>query len=190
MATIPQERITITPAFFYCMIDCYGLFRAFSMHNQRAEVQIHALVIVCIVMSCTYVYALEKEDKLSIVKTIVHHSSCFGCPKVAFLDLGGGLMKGCSVKLDMRDLSCALNKDLGIEVFPKPTQVHCKHSQVEGVIRTLQVMFKAKEVVEQKQSILSWETTFGVLSNCINNLPLARTSESGGRVARAEFDDS
>jgi hypothetical protein len=180
MAMIPRERLTITPPFYFTQADCYGPLRALSLHNQRSELSIHALVFTCIVTSCTFVYALEVEDTTSIVKAILRHSMRFGIPKVLFLDLGAILIKGSSVKLDMRDLQSTLNRDLGMECCPEPTQAHCERGRVERVIKTLQTMFKAKEVVQQKQSILSWETTFSVLSNSLNNLPMARTSEAGG----------
>ena len=82
MAGILKERIVVCPPFYAIQMDVMSPFRAYSMHNQRAEISIFALVIICIVTGAIAIYALEHEDTASIIKAILRHSFRFGFPKI------------------------------------------------------------------------------------------------------------
>ena len=87
----------------------------------------------------------------------------------------------------MRDVCHRLNRDIGMKTLPKPVQSHGERGKVERAVQTFRRMFSDSEAMQEKQSILSWETTFQFISNSINNLPIARTSHSTG-ASRGELD--
>ena len=136
MAGILKERIVVCPPFYAIQMDVMSPFRAYSMHNQRAEISIFALVIICIVTGAIAIYALEHEDTASIIKAILRHSFRFGFPKINFCDLGKSLVKAGTVKVDIRDLALKLNRSIGMIVHPKPAQSHGERGKVERAVRT------------------------------------------------------
>ena len=93
MGDVPLEKLIISPAFYAVQIDDCGPFKAYSPHNQRSVLKIHALVITCINTSAVTIWVLETQEAPSVLKAILRHSYRYGYPAVAYIDLGPGLVK-------------------------------------------------------------------------------------------------
>jgi hypothetical protein len=85
-----------------------------------------------------------------------------------------------------RDLECTLNT-LGMIGQAKMTQAHFERGKVERTVRSVRKLFEDFQVHRKLQSVISWETTLGHIANTLNNLPIARTSESS-KAERGEID--
>ena len=178
MGDVPLEKLIISPAFYAVQIDDCGPFKAYSPHNQRSVLKIHALVITCINTSAVTIWVLETQEAPSVLKAILRHSYRYGYPAVAYIDLGPGLVKGANHKVELSNHSTLLRQSCGMRVIPKPPQAHAQRGKVERVVQALKEWIQNEELSTMTQSILDWETTFAFISNFMNNLPMARLSKN------------
>ena len=80
--------------------------------------------------------------------------------------------------MDLTAHTTILKKACGMKVVPKPTQAHPSRGKVERVNRVLKKSLENEKLWSLRQSVLDWETTFSMISNHINNLPMARLSKN------------
>ena len=187
ISNLHPTRLLVAPPFYSIQIDAMSPLYAYSAHNHRAILTLYALVIVCNITGATAAYVLEREDTGSIVKAILRHSFRYGFPRNYMHDLQSALTVAGTLKMDIRDMESSLNRDYGMVALPKATQAHGSRGKVERTIREIRKMINAKDLSSYRQSIISWETTLGALTNDINNLPLART-EVSTQSNRGEFE--
>ena len=178
MGDVPIEKLLISPAFYASQIDTAGPFKAYSRHNFRSVIEVNALIITCINTSAVSIVALETLEAPSIVKGILRHSNRYGFPYIAYIDLGTGLVKASKVKMDLTAHTTILRKACGMRVVAKPTQAHPSRGKVERVAKVLKTGLENEKLFSKTQSVLDWETTFSMISNYINNLPMARLSNN------------
>merc|ERR1711994_310778 len=164
MGDVPLEKLIISPAFYAVQIDDCGPFKAYSPHNQRSVLKIHALVITCINTSAVTIWVLETQEAHSVLKAILRHSYRYGYPAVAYIDLGPGLVKGANHKVELSNHSTLLRQSCGMRVIPKPPQAHAQRGKVERVVKSLKQLVQEEELCMLTQSILDWETTFAHVS--------------------------
>ena len=69
----------------------------------------------------------------------------------------------------------------------KMTQAHEERGKVERMVQSIRRIIEEKQLLQFKQSVISWETSLAAVANCINNLPLARGPGSS-QTERGEYD--
>ena len=188
MGELTLYRVMIAPAFYAIQMDVVSPFVANCIHGKRSQIKILALVIVCISTGSIGIYALEREDALSIVKAILRHSCRYGYPSLNFTDRGTGIIKAAKLKVQLRIAEQQLQSQIGMETHLKAVQSHGERGRVERAIRTVRSMLKRSGVHETKHSVMGWETHFAMVANMMNNVPIART-EWSSKSNRGEADE-
>ena len=178
MGSIPPEKLIVSPAFSFIQIDTGGPFRAYSPHGKRSVLEVNALVIVCITTGAVSIMALETLEAPTIVKGLLRHACRYGYPIIGFTDKGTGLKKGLGVQVELMNYERIISKETGMKLVLKPTQSHESRGKVERVVQVLKKYIEERKDETLTQSIMDWETTFCYVSNFINNLPMARMTNS------------
>ena len=178
MGSIPPEKLIVSPAFSFVQIDVGGPFKAYSRHGKRSVLEVNALVIVCITTGAVSIMVLETLEAPSVVKGLLRHSCRYGYPIIGYTDKGTGLKKGLGVQVELMNYDRIIQKETGMKLILKPTQSHESRGKVERVIQVLKKFIQERQDEMLTQSILDWETTFSYVSNFINNLPMARMTNS------------
>ena len=178
MGSIPPEKLIISPAFSFVQIDVGGPFKAYSRHGKRSVLEVNALVIVCITTGAVSIMVLETLEAPSVVKGLIRHSCRYGYPIIGYTDKGTGLKKGLGVQVELINFDRVISKETGMKLILKPTQSHESRGKVERVIQVLKKYIQERQDEMLTQSIMDWETTFSYVSNFINNLPMARMTNS------------
>ena len=178
MGSIPPEKLIVSPAFSFVQIDVGGPFKAYSRHGKRSVLEVNALVIVCITTGAVSIMVLETLEAPSVVKGLLRHSCRYGYPIIGYTDKGTGLKKGLGVQVELMNYDRIIQKETGMKLILKPTQSHESRGKVERVIQVLKKFIQERQDEMLTQSILDWETTFSYVSNFINDLPMARMTNS------------
>ena len=88
-------------------------------------------------------------------------------------DEGSQLITGCgSVKIDIQDAKFQLYQQMNVDYEQCPTVAHHMHGKVERKIWQIKESIQ-KTIMNERLSIIQWETLAAEISNCINNLPLS-----------------
>ena len=83
------------------------------------------------------------------------------------------LLKGCiSMKLDIHDIKSRLSQNAKIDFETCPVGGHNIHGNVERKIQEVQKSIK-KTMLNERLSVIQWETCAAEIANRINDLPLA-----------------
>ena len=80
--------------------------------------------------------------------------------------------------MELMNYDRIIQKETGMKLILKPTQSHESRGKVERVIQVLKKIIQERKDEMLTKSILDWETTFSYVSNFINNLPMARMTNS------------
>ena len=178
MGSIPPEKLIVSPAFSFCQIDIGGPFKAYSPHGKRSVLEVNALVIVCITTGAVSILVLETMEAPCVVKALVRHACRYGYPIIGYTDKGTGLKKGLGVQLELMNFERVISKETGMKLVLKPTQSHESRGKVERVVQVLKKYIQERKGETLTQSIMDWETTFCYVSNFVNNLPMARMTNT------------
>ena len=173
MGPISEFNITIAPAFYVCQVDLAGPFDAFSNHHKRTTIKVWLAVFCCTTTSATKIKSMDDYSSKAFISAFTRFSCDVGYPKRVLADQGSQLIKGCeTMRLDFQDLQFKLHKDSQVELDVCPVGGHNMHGKVERRIRHIKESL-AKAMMNQRLSVLQWETIAGIIANSINNLPLA-----------------
>ena len=96
------------------------------------------------------------------------------------IDEGGQLVKGCqTMKFDLNDIKQQLHRDVGLEFQTCPVGGHNMHGRVERKIKCVRDSL-AKNLQLHRLSHMQWETMVALISNSINNMPIAVNNITSG----------
>ena len=109
----------------------------------------------------------------SFIQAITRFASNHGFPQELLCDEGSQLVKGCKeMKVNLLDVQQHLQLNVKVNFKVCPVQGHNMNGKVERKIREINASLE-KSINNQRLSILQWETLVSVISNQINNLPIA-----------------
>jgi hypothetical protein len=173
MGSLSGLNLAIAPAFYMTQLDLAGPFKAYCQHNRRSTIKIWLLVYCCTTTSATKVKVMEDYSTQAFINAFIRFSSDFGYPKKIQIDEGSQLVKGCeTLKLDFVDIKSRLHKDVGVDFQICPVGGHNVNGRVERKIRQIKESLD-RNLMNERLSILQWETMSSKIANSINDLPLA-----------------
>ena len=171
-------RTMIAPVFYNSMIDIAYGFPGQAYLNARKQIEVYALVIVCILSGATDILALEGLETQNVVQALERHSARHGVPAHIFVDNGTQLKALKYANFRIQDIHAHVSDAMGIRVSVSNAKAHEERGRVErriGVIRrTLERSLVGMNITVQ--TALQWETLFSKIANSIDNLPLAKGS--------------
>ena len=172
-------RTTLAPPFYNMMIDIAYGFRGQPFKNARKQVDIYALVMVCLLTGATSIIALEGIETQDVVSAIQTHSCLHGVPAEVFVDNGSQLKALKHASFSLRDADTRLFDALGLRITVSNAKSHEEQGRVErkiGLLRDMLQRLTAKGTLSL--SGLQWQAMFAMVANTIDNLPLAKGNTS------------
>ena len=122
---------------------------------------------------------MEGHSSSSFLQCFLLLSCKVGYRRKLLPDKGGQLITDCdSMKIDFQDARFQLHLQMNVDYGQCPTAAHHMHGKVERKIWQIKESFQ-KTIMNQRLSILEWETSAAEISNSINNLPLAIVNITG-----------
>ena len=109
MAHHAQERALVAPPFYAIQLDI--AYNAVPWKLARNEVNLYALVVVCVLTSATSILSLEGISTEDIVAALERHSSRYGEPGIVFTDNGTQLAALTSTSLTPKSLENGLKSN-------------------------------------------------------------------------------
>ena len=172
MGPLSKYNLTIAPSFYVTQIDLAGPFKAYCQHNRRSTIKIWLIVFCCTTTSATKIKVMEDYSTKAFIQTFSRFACDVGYPKVVLIDEGSQLVRGCQMmKLDFLDAKFKLHKDVGVEFQVCPVGGHNINGKVERKIRIIKESME-KNILNERLSIIQWETLSSKIANNINDLPL------------------
>ena len=116
---------------------------------------------------------MEDYSSTSFVSAFVRFSCEAGYPKILLTDEGSQLVKGCAnMLISFHDTQHKLSQDTKVEFQICPVGGHNMHGKVESKIRSIRESLE-RSVVNERLSVLQWETVGTQIANSINDLPIS-----------------
>ena len=182
MMSHPAARTHIAPPFYHCQVDTVFGFRGQSYKNARKTMKVYALVIVCLLTGATNILALEGLETQDIVQAIERHAARHGVPSVIYVDNGTQLVALKNTEYSLRDLQCQVKDAYGLNILVSNAKSHEERGRVEAKVKILRGMLEKLAVkTDTVMTSLQWETLFAKISNMIDDLPIAKNSQSNAR---------
>jgi len=179
MGPISDCQLTIAPAFYHSQMDLSGPYLSYSPQHKRTTVKIWLIVFCCCSTSAIKIHVMDDYSTTAFIQAITRFASNHGFPKQLLCDEGSQLIKGCKdMNVNLRDMQQQLQRNIKVDFKVCPVQGHNMNGKVERKIREINTSIE-KSINNQRLSILQWETLTSVISNQINNLPLAVGNVTG-----------
>ena len=173
MGPISDTSLTIAPAFYHTQVDLTGPYSAYSNHNQRKTIKVWLAIFCCNSTYATSIKVMENYSTDAFIRAFIRFSCQFGYPRLMLSDEGSQIIKAFqSMELKFVDLQQKMHKENGVEYQTCPVGGHNMNGRVERKIREIKSSM-ARTLINNRLSIMQWETTSAQIANCINNLPLA-----------------
>ena len=179
MGPASKVNLSIAPAFYISQVDLFGPYKAFSIVNKRATVNIWFLIFCCCTTGAISIKAMENYSTDAFILGFIRFACSYGYPKMLLPYEGCQLVKGYKeMELSFHDVKHRLNVEYDIEVETCPVGGHNMHGKVERKIQQVKLSID-KQFQKERLSIIQWETLCDQIANCINDLPLALKHVAG-----------
>ena len=173
-----ESNLCIAPAFFNTQVDLCGPFDSYSNVNKRAKVKIYLVVFCCSTTGATDIKVMEDYSTDAFIMAFIRFSCRYGYPSTLYPDPGSQLLKGCKdMVLSFSTIRYKLEVEFGVQFFTCPVGSHYFHGKVERKIREVKKSIE-KHLLNQRFSILQWETLGQQIANSVNNLPIGLANKT------------
>ena len=169
----------ITPPFYNCMVDIAYTFKGRPYPGARSALKIYALVIVCITTSATSILAMEDLSTQQVILTLERHAARYGVPKNMYIDNGTQLVALQSAEFRIKDVDNFLYDKLSMRFYVPAPKAHESRGRVEVRIKIVREMLARLAVTsDTRLTPIQWETVFASIASAIDDVPIARGSNS------------
>ena len=180
MGPIPDEKLTVAPAFWVTMVDIYGPCHIYvpghamkTRHRKVVEAKCYVLVFCCPTTKLVNLQVIESKSHDGVIDGVTRLSCEIGVPSFILVDQDSGIVKALKeAEVNIRDLQFVLNKEKGIRFKTCPVGGHNFHGLVERKIRTVQECLDKCDVASLRLHATGLQTLCKLVENDINNLPL------------------
>ena len=173
-------NLCVSPAFYYTQVDLCGPYDSFSNANKRAKIKIWFVVFCCSSTGAVDCKVMEDYSTDTFILAFIRFSCRYGYPVKLLIDSGSQLVKGCSeMVLNFSNIKGKLSVEYGVSFEKCPVGAHYYQGKVERKIQQIQLSM-AKELCNDRLSIVQWETLGQQISNSINNLPIGLGNKVDG----------
>ena len=172
MGPISKHNLTIAPPFYVTQVDITGPYKAYTPHNKRSTIKIYLAVFVCSTTGTTSLKMMDDYGTTSFIQAFIRLSCDVGYPKILLTDEGSQLLKACkTMEFDFHDAKQKLYKRHNVEFEVCPVGGHNMHGRVERKIKEVKASIE-KSFINERLSVIEWETVGAEISNSINDLPI------------------
>ena len=179
MGPVSKVDLSIAPAFYISQVDLFGPYKAYSIVNKRATVNIWFLIFCYCTTGAISIKAMENYSTDAFILGFMRFACSYGYPKMLLPDEGSQLVKGCKeMELSFHDVKHRLNVEYDIEFDTCPVGGHNMHGKVERKIQQVKLSID-KQFQKERLPVIQWETLGDEIANCVNDLPLALKHVAG-----------
>ena len=175
-----EVRTIITPPFYTVACDVVFGFSTLWYEGSKRVSKSYCLVIVCLLTGATNILYLEGLATRNVLQGFERHSSRYGAPGIIYVDSGSNLIALGHSSFVLRDMQFNVSNTHGAEIRVLTAKSHESNGRCESRVRLLRQMLEKFEVDTRTVSFtqIQWETLYSVISNALNDLPLAKSSTS------------
>ncbi|XP_066927799.1 uncharacterized protein [Clytia hemisphaerica] len=173
MGPLPEACITIAPSFYNTQFDLSGPYKAYSPLHKRSTIKVWLVVYCCCVTSAIFINVMDDYSSTAFIQSFTRFASRYGFPNQVYCDEGTQLVKGSKdMRFNFKDIQSKLHKDHHVTFQTCPVGAHNMNGKVERKIKEVNTSLE-KTIQNERLSILQWETITAIISNSINDLPIA-----------------
>ena len=178
MGGLSDAQVTISPTFYYTMLDMFGPLKAFCPGYEKTtrrdkSYEVYFLVFCCVATGCVNVQLIEGKKTDFILDGFSRFFNECCIPKIMFPDDDGALVKAISQgEICIEDLSGSLYKTRGILFQKCSPQGHSSHGKVERLIRSLQQSFNRSGASSSRCTATGWSTIGKAMERQVNSIPI------------------
>ncbi|XP_066920590.1 uncharacterized protein [Clytia hemisphaerica] len=172
MGPLPEACITIAPSFYNTQFDLSVPYKAYSPLHKRSTIKVWLVVYCCCVTSAIFINVMDDYSSTAFIQSFTRFASRYGFPNQVYCDEGTQLVKGSKdMRFNFKDIQSKLHKD-HVTFQTCPVGAHNMNGKVERKIKEVNTSLE-KTIQNERLSILQWETITAIISNSINDLPIA-----------------
>ena len=183
MGPVPENQVTIAPAFYCCQVDLYGPVKVFcpgferdTRNSKKKEDKNWILVGACPTTKTLNLQVVDKSDTKGVLEALVRLGCEVGWPKMFFCDADSVFLKIMKeVEVELSDIQYNLYHEYGTIFEVCPVGGHERQGLVERRIQTVQKSFKDLGLDTVRIHSMGLQTMCKVVENALNNLPYGYT---------------
>ena len=196
MGPLPKYQISVTPVFFYCLIDMWGPLQVYAPGYERStrgaaakKYKCYFLIFVCAVTGMCNVQLIEGKDTSSVLDGCNRFFCEATVPKVMLPDDDGAMLRAFTRgEICLSDIAGNLYREKGIHFEVCTPQGHSAHGKVERKIRALQDSLTQSQIENSRCTATGWMTIGKAIENEANNIPIGylydRSATDGNPILR------
>ena len=187
MGPLSNQQLSISPVFFYTMIDAWGPLKAYTPPYERATRRgdkthdVYMLVFACIATGMINCQVMEGGKNTACVL------DCFNrffneavVPRICYIDKDSAIIKVLTEgQLEIVSNDGIISKQRGIQFETCSAQGHSQHGRIEARIKMIQEAFTRSDLRSFKLHSLGWQTFAKTVEHEINSIPLGFLQHQG-----------
>ena len=179
MLNHPAARNTIAPPFYISQVDTVFGFSAQFFKNARRTIKVYALIICCLFTGATNILTLESLSTRDVLQALERHATRYGMPAILYIDNGTQLMALSNASFILKDLRTLAFDSYSMDVRVSNAKSHEERGRIESRVKIMRKMLEKLSVnASHSFTYLQWETIFAKISSEMNDLPIAKPSNS------------
>ena len=189
MGPLSDSQITISPVFFYTLVDLWGPLTAYAPGYEKVTRStsdkphlIYVMVLACCATGTVNCQVIEGKDTGYCLDGFNRFFCETTVPKIIFTDEEGGLVKALKeARVDIVDLAGNLAMQKGIQFQTVVPQGHSAHGKIEKKIHLLQQSLERSEIRNSRCTATGWMCIMKLIERSVNSIPIGYLyHQSGG----------
>ena len=183
MGPVPENQVTIAPAFYCCQVDLYGPVKVFcpgferdTRNSNKKELKNWILVGACPTTKALNLQVVDKSDTRGVLEALIRLGCEVGWPKLFFCDADSVFMKiMAEIEVSLSDVQYNLYTEYGATFEVCPVGGHERQGLVERRIQTVQKSFNDLGLKTMRIHSMGLQSMCKIVENTLNNLPYGYT---------------
>ena len=188
MGPLDGSQISISPVFFYTLVDLWGPLTSYvpgyqktTRSNSKKPHEIYILVFACCATGTVNCQVIEGKDAAFCMDGMNRFFMETTVPRFIYSDEEGGLVKALTHgKIDLVDLAGTLSRQRGIKFFTVVPQGHSGHGRIEKRIHMLQQSLEQSNIRKSKCTSMGWHTLAKAVERTVNSVPIGFLHHQSG----------
>ena len=188
MGPLSNQQLSISPIFYFTLIDAWGPLKAFVPPYQRATRtgdrthDLYMLVFACAATGMINCQMMEGGKNVACVLDAMNRFFNEAVvPRVCYIDKDAAIMKVLTeAQLEVVSNDGVISRQRGIMFETCSAQGHNAHGRIEARIKMIQEVFNRSEMRNFKLHSLGWQTFAKAVEHEINSIPLGYLQHQDG----------
>ena len=180
MGPLDHSQASISPVFYYTLIDLWGPLPSFvpgyekvTRSSESKPHDVYMMVCACAATGTVNCQVIEGRKTGFCLDGLNRFFSETTVPKIIFTDEEGGLLRGLGHgEVDVVDLAGVLSRQRGVQVVTVVPQGHSGHGRIERRIQMLQQSLEQSELRKSRCTALGWQTIGKLIEHKVNSIPI------------------